>query len=83
LLFVRELSSGPSLSEGREPEGVTTVLDPEDAEEERVHAEENSAPDEHGDLLLASVGHSGNLESKADGGEGEDAVWKTWSVDRF
>jgi hypothetical protein len=74
LLFVRELSSGSSFSEGREPEGVATVLDSEDAEEEGVHAEENSTPDEYGDLLLAGIGHSGDLESKADGSEGEDAV---------
>jgi hypothetical protein len=74
LLFVRELSSGSSLSEGREPEGVATVLDSEDAEEERVHAEENGTPDEDSDLLLTGIGHSGDLESKADGGEGEDAV---------
>jgi hypothetical protein len=74
LLFVRELSSASSLSERRKPEGVATVLDSEDAEEERVHAEEDSAPDEDGDLLLASIGHPGDLECKADGGEGEDAV---------
>lgn len=66
--------------EGREPEGVATVLDPEDAQQERVHAEENGTPDEDSDLLLALVGHARHLQSETDGGEGEDAVWKTGSA---
>jgi len=68
--------------EGWQPEGVATVLDPEDAQEERVHAENDSAPNEYRDLLLAGVGHSRDLESKADSGEGEDAVCEYWSVTR-
>jgi len=60
--------------EGRQPEGVATVLDPENAKEEGVHAEKDGTPDHDCDLLLAGICHPGNLESKADGGEGEDAV---------
>ena len=60
--------------EGRQPEGVATVLDPEDAQEERVHAKEDSTPDQDSDLLLAGICHPGDLESKTDGGEGEDAI---------
>lgn len=58
-----------------QPKGVATVLDPEDAQEEGVHAEEDSTPNEDCNLLLAGICHPGYLESKADGGEGEDAVW--------
>jgi hypothetical protein len=61
-------------SEGRQPEGVATVLDPEHAQEEGVHAEKDSPPDEDCDLLLARVGDARNLECQADGGEGEDSV---------
>ena len=60
--------------ERRQPEGVATVLDPEDAQEEGVHAEKDSTPNEDCDLLLAGICHPGDLESKADGGEGENAV---------
>jgi hypothetical protein len=68
--------------EGRQPEGVATVLDPEDAQEERVHAEKNSTPDEDCNLLLASICHPGDLKSKANGGERENAVCKiSQSVD--
>lgn len=66
--------------ERRQPEGVATILDAEYAEEERVHSEEDSTPNEHCDLLLARVGHPRDLEGKADGGEGEDTVCKSWSV---
>lgn len=60
--------------ERRQPEGVTTVLDPENAQEEGVHAEKNSTPNEDCNLLLAGIRHPGDLESKADGGEGENTV---------
>jgi hypothetical protein len=68
--------------ERRQPEGVAAVLDPEDAQEERVHAEKDGTPDEDCDLLLAGIRHPGDLESKADGGEGEDTVCESWSVGR-
>jgi hypothetical protein len=60
--------------ERRQPEWVTAVLDPEDAQEERVHAEKDSTPDQDRDLLLAGIRHPGDLESKADGGEGKNTV---------
>jgi len=60
--------------ERRQPEGVATVLDPEDTQEERVHAEKDSTPNKDCDLLLARIRHPGDLESKADGGERENAV---------
>lgn len=47
----------------RQPEGVATVLDPEDAQEERVHAKKNSTPDQDCNLLLAGIRHPGDLES--------------------
>lgn len=68
--------------ERRQPEGVATVLDPEDAQEERVHAEEDSTPNEDCNLLLAGICHSGDLESKADSGKGENTVCKHKSVGR-
>lgn len=61
-------------SEWRQPEGVATVLDPEDAQEERVHAEKDGTPDHDSNLLLAGICHPRNLKSKADGGKGEDTV---------
>ena len=60
--------------ERRQPEGVATVLDPEDTQEERVHAKKDSTPNKDSDLLLAGICHPGDLESKADGGERENAV---------
>jgi hypothetical protein len=59
----------------RQPEGVATVLDPEHTQEEGVHSEKDSTPDEDGDLLFARVGNARNLECQADGGEGEDSVY--------
>ena len=61
-------------SERRQPEGVATVLDPEHTQEEGVHAEKDSSPDENSDLLLARVGDTRNLECQADGGKGEDSI---------
>jgi hypothetical protein len=59
---------------GRQPEGVATVLDPEHTQEEGVHSEKDSTPDEDSDLLLARVGDARNLQGQTDGGEGEDSV---------
>ena len=61
-------------SERRQPEGVATVLDPEHTQEEGVHAEKDSSPDENSDLLLARVGDTRNLVCQADGGKGEDSI---------
>jgi hypothetical protein len=60
---------------GRQPEGVATVLDPEHTQEEGVHSEKDSTPDEDSDLLLARVRNARNLECQTDGGEGEDSVY--------
>jgi len=61
--------------ERRQPEGVAAVLDPEDTQEEGVHAEKDSTPDEDCNLLLAGVGNARNLESEADGGEGKNSIY--------
>lgn len=66
----------PILLKGRQPKRIPPVLDPEHAKEEGVSAEDDAAPDEDGDLLGAGFGHAGHFEGEADGGEGEDAVWK-------
>lgn len=62
------------LSERRQPEWVSTVLDPEDTEQKAVHAKDDTTPDKDGDLLCAWVGHAWNLQSKRDRRECEDAV---------
>jgi hypothetical protein len=46
-----------------QPEGVAAVLDPEDAQEEGVHAENDSTPNDR-DLLLAGIGHSRLMVAK-------------------
>lgn len=62
--------------ERRQPEGVAAVLDPEHAQEERIHAEKDSTPDENSELLLAGVGNARNLQGQTDGGEGENSVYE-------
>ncbi len=41
---------------------VTTVLDPEDAEEKAVHDENNTAPYEYCNLLLLRIGHARDFQ---------------------
>jgi hypothetical protein len=60
--------------ERRQPEGVATVLDPEHTQEEGVHSEKDSTPDEDSNLLLARVGNAGDFECQANGGEGKNSV---------
>lgn len=64
-----------SSSERRQVEGVTAVLDPEDAEEEAVDEEQQAAPNNDGSLLSLGVGDTRNLQGERDGRKGEDTVW--------
>lgn len=52
--------------ERRKPELVTAVLRPEDTEQEAVHAEQNTAPQEYSKLLSPRVCNPRNLERKGD-----------------
>lgn len=63
--------------EGWQPERISAILNPEDAQEEGVHAEDHTSPDEDGDLLSSRVLDARSLDSEADGCECEDAVWKS------
>lgn len=75
LLLGLESSSSKWLDlERRQPEWVAAVLDSEHAQKEGVHSQENSAPEEDCELLPARVCDARDLEGKADGREGEDAV---------
>ena len=60
--------------EGRQPKRIPPILDPKHTKQERIHSQNDAAPDEDGDLLRAGVGHAWDFEGKGDGGEGEDAV---------
>ena len=62
--------------ERRQPKWVPAVLDPEHAEQEAVHAQNDASPDKDSDLLGSRVGHPGDFQRQTDGGEGEDAVCK-------
>lgn len=72
----------PSLHEGRQREGVPRILDPEDAHEEAVSAEEDTTPDENSYLLSPGIGHSRNLDGKGDGAEGHHTVYGLSVVSR-
>lgn len=63
--------------EGRQPEGVATVLDAESAEEVAVHGEHDETPGKCSNTLSARVRHTGDLESKRDGCESQDGVWES------
>lgn len=57
-----------------QPEGVTTVLDPEYAHQEAVHAENDGGPDNDCKLLGTSILDPWNPQSEIDGGECEYGV---------
>lgn len=63
---------GPS--ERRQPERISSVLDPENTKQEAVHAEDDTTPDEDGNLLCTWVGHAWNLQGEGDCRECEHAV---------
>jgi hypothetical protein len=56
------------------PEAVAAVLHAEYAQQEAVHAQQDSAPEDDGELLGARVADAGHLDGKRDGSKGEDAV---------
>ena len=68
-----QANPGPRL-ERRQPERVASTLDAEHAEQEAVHCQDDSTPDEDGDLLGARVCHTRDFEREADSREGENAV---------
>lgn len=53
---------------------VPAVLLSEDAEQEAVHAEQDTAPEEDSELLGARVGDTRNLEGERNSRKGEDTV---------
>jgi hypothetical protein len=65
---------GEGYLERREPELIPAVLHPEYAEKVAVHAQQNAAPDEDGDLLGLRVLYTRHLERKRDGSKGQNAV---------
>lgn len=68
------MNAGQS-SEWRQPEWVATILYPEDAEQEAVHAEHDTSPDNDHDTLQLRVLGSRNLESERDGCKSKDTVF--------
>ena len=60
--------------ERRQPELVSAVLHPENAEQEAVHAQQHTTPDEHGNLLRARIHNAGDLERERDSRKSKDAV---------
>ena len=62
-------------SEGWQPECVSTILHPEDTEEEAVHAEQDSAPQEDGNLLSSGIRDSRYLEGEGDRSERENTIY--------
>jgi hypothetical protein len=60
--------------EGRQPEGVTAVLDAESAEEVAVHGEHDKTPDKCSNTLSTRVCHTWDLESKRDGCKSKDGI---------
>lgn len=61
--------------ERRQPERIPAVLDAKDAEQEAVHAQNDTSPDHDGDFLITWVGHARDFERQADSCEGKDAVY--------
>lgn len=60
--------------EWRQPELVSTVLHSEDAEQEAVHAEQHTTPQEYSKLLSSRVLDPWNLESERNGRKSQDTV---------
>lgn len=60
--------------ERRQPELVSTVLLPEDAKQEAVHAQQYTTPEEHGKLLGSRVRNPWDLERERDCRESQNAV---------
>ena len=61
--------------EGGQREGVSSVLDTEDAQQEAVHEEHNSGPSNDGHTLRPDVANARDLDGEGDGAEGQDAVY--------
>jgi len=59
---------------GRQPEGVSAILHSEDGEQEAVHGEHGTTPDNDHDGLNLGICDAWNLESERDCGKGKDAV---------
>lgn len=64
----------PTPLERRQPEGITSVLCAEDAQQEAVHAKDDTAPQEHCKLLGSSIRNTGNLERNGNRCERENTI---------
>ena len=63
-----------TLEERWQGEGVAAVLDAEDAEQEAVHDDHDTTPDEDGELLCLLIGNSRRLDGQCDGSKRQNAV---------
>lgn len=62
-------------SERWQPEWVSTILDPENAHQETVHAEENSCPNNHRRLLSLGVLDPWNSQREIDRRKGKKSIF--------
>lgn len=64
VLYCSKISRKVSLegSERRQMERIASILDPEHAQQEAIHAKHNASPNEHGHLLLGGIRHSRDLQ---------------------
>ena len=68
--------------EGWQPELVSAVLLSEDAEKEAVHAKQDAAPEEDGELLSTRIGDARNFQGEGDSSERQDAICKSSAMIR-
>lgn len=53
---------------------IPSILNPENAEQEAVHDENDTGPGQGGDLLSFRIRDPGHFERESDGGEREGAI---------
>lgn len=77
----REILTTPSPSspitfhlERRQIEWVSTILQPEDTQQETVHTKQHASPQEHRKRLRARILDPGNLDGKGNSREGENTI---------
>lgn len=68
------MPASTTCSERRQPELVPAVLPPEDAQQEAVHAQQDAAPQEYGELLGPRVCNARHLEGQRDRGESQYTI---------
>lgn len=64
------------MSEWWQMKWISPILDPEDAQEEAIHAEGDPTPYEYCDLLFPWIDHTRDFQRQGDGREGQCTVWK-------